>query len=240
VIDRVREQPEAVAGHLVAVADFAHVQREAQPADDRREDREQIAEAGRPVELETLLAAAQVIGLEQPRKAEHVIGVVVAEEDDVEIDEPDLRAQELTLRALAAVEQDAIAATPDQRRRGRAAGRRRRARGAQEDDVHVHPAESRPPTSASDAQDGSAVRDLTAAGDGVQPGAAERTRRRRCEVDDRQRAADEAGDVAVVEARALLDRIGEVERDEAPGPGRASPLATAGQDPQRAHGSTSC
>ena len=99
---------------------------------------EQVAEPRRPVELEPLLAPAQVVGLEQPGQPEHVIGVVVAEEHDVEIDEPDLRAQQLPLRALAAVEQDAIAATPDQRRGGRAAGRRRRARGAQEDDVQIH------------------------------------------------------------------------------------------------------
>ena len=46
-----------------------------------------------------------------------MIGVIVAEEHDVEIDEPDLRAQQLPLRALAAIEQDAIAAAPDQRRR---------------------------------------------------------------------------------------------------------------------------
>ena len=69
VVDGVRDQPVAVAGHLVAVAELAHVQREAEPPDDRREDREQVAEPGRPVELEALLAPAQVIGLEQARAA---------------------------------------------------------------------------------------------------------------------------------------------------------------------------
>ena len=187
---------------------------------------------GRPVELEPLLAAAQVIGLEQPGQAEHVIGVVVAEEHDVEIDEPDLRAQQLPLRALAAVEQDAIAAAPDQRRRGRATRRRRRARGAQEDDVQStrpslrgaqrdQPATRRtarpsvtspPPVDARAAARGGA---RSPAGSGA-----------RSTIE--QRAADEAGDVAVVEARALLDRIGEVERDEPARPGRAPPSPPPG------------
>ena len=69
VVDAVRDQAVAVAGHLLAVAELARVQREAEPADDRREDREQVAEPGRPVQLEPLLAPAQVVGLEQPRAA---------------------------------------------------------------------------------------------------------------------------------------------------------------------------
>ena len=225
------------------------MQREAEPADDRREHREQVAEPRRPVELEPLLAPAQVVGLEQPRQAEHVIGVVVAEEHDVEIDEPDLRAQQLALRALAAIEQDAIAAAPDQRRGGRAAGRRRRARGAQEDDVQVHRAEctsagvsARGVGSAGDAQDGAAVRDLATAGERVQPRAAQRAGRggQRHESHDRQRAADEAGDVAVVgcprSPRSRLTRSSETSR---PGQGALPPSPPPGRTSQRAHGSTS-
>ena len=162
------------------------MQREAEPPDDRREHGQQVAQPGRPVDLEALLAPAQVVRLEQPGQPEHVIGVVVAEEHDVEIDEADLRAQQLALRALAAVEQDAIAAAPDQRRGGRAAGRRRRARGAQEDDVQVHPAESSGaactgvgPASAGDAQDGAAVVASPPPVERVQPRAAQRAGRRR-------------------------------------------------------------
>ena len=66
-----------------------------------------------------------------------MIGVVVAEEHDVEIDQADLRAQQLPLRALAAVEQDAIAA----RRISVAAGARRA--------VGVEPAVPRKTTSRS-------------------------------------------------------------------------------------------
>ena len=142
MVDSVRDQPVPVARNLVTVAELARVQGEAEPSDERSEDREQDGKPGRPVQLEALFATAQVVGLEQPGQPEHVIGVVVAEEHHVEIDEPDPGAQELALGAFAAVEQDALAAAPDQRRRGRAPCRGRRTRGAQEDDVQVHPAES--------------------------------------------------------------------------------------------------
>src|SRR3954469_543493 len=58
--------------------------------------------------------------------------------------------------------------------------------------------------SARDAQDGPAVRDLAAAVDRAQPRPAERTGCRRREIDDRERPADEACDIAVVEPRGLV------------------------------------
>ena len=225
------------------------MQREAEPADDRREDREQDGQPGRPVELEPLLAPAQVVRLEQPGQPEHVIGVVVAEEHDVEIDEPDLRAQQLPLRALAAVEQDAVAAAPDQRRRGRAPSRRGRARGAQEDDVQVHPAECRARGRRVGAGQPATRRTARPSVTSPPPLSACRRARRSalaeagsggCDRrDDRQRAADEARDVALVGARAVRERVDEVERDELPRPGRLAPFGAAGQHAQRAHGSTS-
>src|SRR6476619_4401656 len=96
--------------------------------------------------------------------------------------------------------------------------------------------------SAGDAQDGTAVRDLATAVERMEPRPAECTRRCRQGHqlgDDRQCAAEEAGDIAVVEARALLDRVGEIERDEPAGPRSAPTLAAAREETQRAHGSTS-
>ena len=69
-----------------------------------------------------------------------MVGVEVREEDLAQVDEADRRAQQLPLRALAAVEEQALAAAADEQRRGAALGRRCRAGGAEEDDVEVHAA----------------------------------------------------------------------------------------------------
>ena len=62
----------------------------------------------------------------------------VREEDVLEIDEPGVRAEELPLRSLAAVDEDAIPTAP-QERGGGAAGRGGRGRGGtEEDEVEVH------------------------------------------------------------------------------------------------------
>ena len=62
----------------------------------------------------------------------------VREEDLAQLDEADVRAQELPLRALGAVEQQPLAAAPDERRGRRALGGRHRAGRPEEDDVEVH------------------------------------------------------------------------------------------------------
>ena len=84
------------------------------------------------------LAAAEREGLEHPRQAEDVVGVQVGEEDVLEVAEPGVGAQQLSLRPLAAVDEEPVAAAADQRRGRAARGGRRRARGAQEDEVEVH------------------------------------------------------------------------------------------------------
>ena len=66
----------------------------------------------------------------------------VRDEHLAQLDEADRRAQHLPLRALAAVEQEPLAAAAEQQRRGGALGRRNRARGAEEDEVEVHGSES--------------------------------------------------------------------------------------------------
>ena len=86
-----------------------------------------------PYTVSGALALAQAERLEHPRQPEHVVGVEVGEEDLLELDQPD-RAHELALGALAAVEQQPVAAAPHERARaGRAArwapSRRCRGRG---------------------------------------------------------------------------------------------------------------
>ena len=66
-----------------------------------------------------------------------MVGVEVGEEDLLEVDQAD-RAQELALGALAAVEQQPVAAAADERRGQPALRRGRRAGGSEEQDVQIH------------------------------------------------------------------------------------------------------
>ena len=67
-----------------------------------------------------------------------MIGVEVRQEDVLEVDEADVGAEKLPLRALAAVDEQPVAAAPDERRRrparGGGGGRGR----PEEDEVEVH------------------------------------------------------------------------------------------------------
>ena len=67
-----------------------------------------------------------------------MVGVEVREEDLAQLDQADRRAQQLPLRALAAVEQEPLAAAAHEERRRRPLRGRHRAGGAEEDDVEVH------------------------------------------------------------------------------------------------------
>ena len=104
----------------------------------RRSELQQLVQPSRAVQGQRQLAPAQRERLQHPREPEKVIGVEVGQEDLVQVDEPDVGAQQLALRPLAAVEQQAVAAAPHERRRGRAARRRHRAGRAEKDDVEVH------------------------------------------------------------------------------------------------------
>ena len=66
-----------------------------------------------------------------------MVGVEVRDEDRVEIAQAD-RPQQLALRTFAAVEQQALAAAPQEQRRQPAARGRCRAGGADEQDVEIH------------------------------------------------------------------------------------------------------
>ena len=103
-----------------------------------RSERQQRVEPARPVERERHLAPAERERLQHPGQAEEVVGVEVREEDLLEVDEADVRAQQLPLRPLAAVEEEPLAAAADERRRGRAARGRHRAGRAEEDHVEIH------------------------------------------------------------------------------------------------------
>ena len=114
------------------------VERVGQPADHDAERSHQRGSPARPVDGHRNLSAAQSEGLQHARQAEDVVGVQVREEDVLEIDEPGVRAEELPLRALAAVDEKAVASATQECGRG-SAGRRGRGRGgAEEDDVEVH------------------------------------------------------------------------------------------------------
>ena len=62
----------------------------------------------------------------------------VREEDLLELDQPDVAAQELPLRPFRAVEEQPLASAADERRRERALRRRRGPGRPEEDDVEIH------------------------------------------------------------------------------------------------------
>ena len=94
----------AVERHCVPAAQLHELELVAQPPDHAGEDAEELAEARRPVDVERRLARPQRERLQHPGEPEVVVGVEVRQEDVLEVDEPDRRAQELALGSLAAVE----------------------------------------------------------------------------------------------------------------------------------------
>ena len=136
------EGPElvAVARQHRSRGELDHVHLVAQAPEDPRQRREERIEPPWPVQSQRHFAAAEGERLQHPRQAEEVVGVEVREEDLVELDQADVRAQELPLRALAAVEEQLLAAAPDERGGRSAASGRHRAGRAEEDDVEVHAA----------------------------------------------------------------------------------------------------
>ncbi len=113
------------------------LQPEAKPADDPLQPFEHLLQPRWAVDHQRQIAVEQVVGLQQPRQAEEVVGVEVGEVDLVDLDQPQ-RALHLPLRPLAAVEQQPLPATRHQDARGRAPCRRHRAAGAEEGHRQVH------------------------------------------------------------------------------------------------------
>jgi hypothetical protein len=142
VVDRKDEQPIVLTVERLAGAQLGHVDLVCQPAEDAAQRPEEVPEPGRPVDREGRLAPAQGERLQHPGEPEVVVRVEVRQEDLVQLDEADRGAQELALRALAAVEEQPLAAPAyEQRRWGPLRGRHRAGR-AEEDDVEVHGARS--------------------------------------------------------------------------------------------------
>src|SRR5581483_6465280 len=114
-----RERVDAV---LAALELLAHVELDEgepvrQPAEERAQPREQLLEAARAVDRERdVVAAAKRERLQHPGQAEEVIGVVVREEDLLEVGQADRGALQLALRALGAVEEQALAPAADEQR----------------------------------------------------------------------------------------------------------------------------
>jgi hypothetical protein len=132
-----RDDLQVVAAHRLVGLEVADRQAVARAAVDRPQALEQRGRAGRPVDGERLLAVAQLEGLQHARQPEPVVGVQVGEKDVGQVGEPD-GAHELALRALAAVDEDALAAAPHEQRRKPAPRRRNGARGAREEERQIH------------------------------------------------------------------------------------------------------
>ncbi len=137
VLDRERLDRVIAEAHAGAGLELVDLDRVADAADDPAERREQVAQPGRPGDHKGLGPVLHVPGLEQAGQPEVVVGVQVGDEDVIDLDES-RRALHLPLRALAAVEEQPVAAAPDQHRGGVAPRRGHRAAGAEKDHVEVH------------------------------------------------------------------------------------------------------
>ena len=107
---------EPVVGPLEHVAgrELDGVQRVRQPAEERLQPGEQVADALRPVHGQRELgSAAERERLQHPRQAEHVIRVQVGEEDLLDVRQTDGRALQLPLGPFRAVEGEPLAAAAE-------------------------------------------------------------------------------------------------------------------------------
>jgi len=97
----------------------------------------QLGEAMRAVDDQRLIALAQSQRLQHPRQAEPVVGVEMRDEHAVHVDQSH-RAQQLTLGAFTAVEQEPVAAATHEDGGQSPAGSRSRAACAGEEQRQVH------------------------------------------------------------------------------------------------------
>ena len=137
VLDLERTHLVAVVAHGLARAELDQLDLVADPAEDPPQRLEQLDQPRRPDHPQRALAIVEVVGLQQPRDAQVMVGVQVGDVDLVDLHEPG-RALHLALRALAAVEQQPVAADPREQARGRPPRGRHRPPGSEEDEVHVH------------------------------------------------------------------------------------------------------
>ena len=132
------DHPVLAAVECVAGTKLHELERIREFPEDPLERAEEVDEPRRAVHGERKTPSAQGERLQHPGEAEVVVGVEVRDEHLRQLDEPDGRAEELALRPLAAVEEDALPAATDQRPRQPPARCRHGARRPQEDEVEVH------------------------------------------------------------------------------------------------------
>ena len=107
---RKRHEPVVVAHELVPRPELLQLELVGELPENPAQRLEQVGQPRRPVDRDGHLATAQGEGLEHPRQAEVVVGVVMREKDLPQLDEADVGLQQLPLRALRAVEQKPFAA----------------------------------------------------------------------------------------------------------------------------------
>ena len=138
VVDRERRDQERAEADLLVRLELGELERVAGAADDRAQRRRSSwRSAGRAVDRQRPLARAQVERLDHPEQPEPVVEMEVRDEDRVDVRQAD-RAQQLLLGALAAVEQDPLAAGAQQQRGKPAACGGNRSGGAGEEQRQVH------------------------------------------------------------------------------------------------------
>ncbi len=138
VLDGERLDPVVVAANAVSRVELLQREFVAQAPEDATKNCEEVFQARRAVHREWNLAPPERERLQHPRQAQVVVRVVVRQDDLRQLDEADRGAQELALRALAAVEEDPLPATAE-KGAGEAAFRGRDGAGcSQKDEVEIH------------------------------------------------------------------------------------------------------
>jgi hypothetical protein len=102
---------------------------------------EQLDQTGWAVNGQVELPPTECERLQHPGEAEVVVGVVVGQEDLAQLDQAHGRAEHLPLRTLRAVEEQTLAAAPQEQRGRRPLGRGHRAGRPEEHEVEVHGAQ---------------------------------------------------------------------------------------------------
>ena len=95
-----------------------------EPPEDAPEGAEEVVKAGRAVDRHRKVTPAQRERLQHSRETEVVVRVVMRDEDLPQLDEAHRRLQQLSLRALGAVDEQALAAPANEERSRRPARRR--------------------------------------------------------------------------------------------------------------------
>ena len=133
-----RLDPVVLAHDRFAGLHLDRIDRERQPSEQPLQVVHEAVQADWPDHRQRRFPPAQRECLQHSRQPEHVVGVEVREQDQVDVGQAEPRPQQLPLGALPAVDQDPLAAVTDQRGGRRPVRCRHCTRGAKEDDVQIH------------------------------------------------------------------------------------------------------